>query len=377
MKRLIWTTIITTSLLLARSNCLRAQEPAPVEPTPGAGEDESKSIERARKDKALDERRAAKAADERRFAEEQEEMSAVDAIPAPPMTRGKRFGAAGGFGGVAPMAAPFSQNRMQPILTHGPGAGSKPLVIRSANADAKEEANLEEDLAVMAHIFDKSLEELPGGQPHRFKAAGIDVFFTPGQNPMRSFYLEGYGAVFLLSVSFPLVPPPQKVEREKPAVDSTWTEAQAELFGQPSDGAALAGMAEEYSEEKVGKLQDSLFESLKNATNIRGLKPDDSVTVAIFGGSSPIRTKVKAAAKRSLVAKDGDTFLWQETEAQGRQTMMTVRVKKADIDAYAKGKLNPEEFQKRAKLTAYNTGSGSPVYGGASGFGAVVGDTRF
>ena len=64
-----------------------------------------------------------------------------------------------------------------------------------------------------------------------------------------------------------------------------------------------------------------------------------------------------------MVARDGDTLLWQESEGAARQTMLTVRVKKADVDAYAKGKLNAEDFQKRARLAAYNTGSGGGVFG--------------
>jgi hypothetical protein len=326
------------------------------------------------------EMRKAKAAADKAFAEEQEERAAqeVDTIPpTPPAAPRAKSWSTADRSGIAPVGVPFGQNRIQPMIGRGGGAGGKPLVIFSSSPEPKEQANLEEDLAVMAHIFDKSLEDLPGGQPRGFKAAGIDVFFAPGQSPIRSFYLDGYGAVFLLNVSFPLVPPPQKVEREKPAVDSAWAEAQEELFGQPNDLRYGAGMVEEYSDEKVSRLKELLFETLKNASNIRGLKPDDSVTVAVFGGSTSTRAKAKAGAKRALPARDGDMILWQDIEGQGRQTMLTVRVKKADVDAYAKGKLNPEEFQKRARLAAYNSGSAGGIFGSEAGFGAVMGVKRF
>ena len=377
MKPLIRIIMLTTAVALLPTPNLRAQQPTPADANAAA--DQAKALQE--KAQALEAK--AKALDEQGMSEDQDEKAppGIDTIPAPPAAwmRGKRGGAAGGFGGggLGPVPNPFGQNRIQPLIARGAAAG-KPLVIRSSNPEPKEEANLEEDLAVMAHIFDKSLEDLPGGQPHEFKAAGIDVFFTPAQSPMRCFYLDGYGAVFLLNVSFPLVPPPQKVEHEKPAGDSAWTEAQEELFGQPSEGRFVAWATEEYSEEKVNRLKDLLFDTLKNATNIRGVKADDSVSVVVFGGSSSTRAKAKAAAKRAVVARDGDMMLWQEGEGQGRQTMLTVRVKKADVDAYAKGKLNAEEFQKRAKLTAYNSGTGATVFGGEAGFGygGVVGAKR-
>jgi len=264
------------------------------------------------------------------------------------------------------------------VMGRGPGAASKSFVIRSSSSDPKEQANLEEDLTVMSHLLDKSLEELPGGQRHRETALGIDLFFAPGSSPMRSLYLDGYGAVFLVNVSFPLLPPPQKVEKEKPATNSDWEAARDEVYGQRGDGKFTVGPSEEFNEDKVSKLKETLFETLKNATNIRGLKADDSITICVFGGSSSSRAKAKASAKR-MVAKDGDVMMWQEgiMDGPGRQTVLTLRVKKSDVDAYAKGKVNLDEFQKRARLTAYATGTG-PGAGGGFGYEfRTLGDNRF
>jgi hypothetical protein len=345
MNRLISLIALGTSLGILGNTGLHGAQPKPLDP-----QEETKT----------------KAA-----ADEQDEIE-IPAVPAVP--RAKPGKATVGIA-TAPMAVPFAPNRLETFGGRGPAPAGKPLVIRSSNPDPKEEANLEEDLAVMTHLFDKSFEDLPGGRPHAFKAAGIDVFFTPGQTPMRCFYLDGYGAVFLLNVSFPLVPPPQKVDREKPAVDSAWAEAQEELFGQPSEGR-FGGPAEEYSEEKVTKLKESLFDTLKNATNIRGLKSDDSIVVVVFGSSTTPRGKGRIAAKRAVVAHEGDTFLWQDGEAPRRQTILTLRVKKTDIDAYAKGKLNTEDFQKRASPTAYNSGAANGLFGSEVGFGGLGGVRR-
>jgi hypothetical protein len=71
--------------------------------------------------------------------------------------------------------------------------------------------------------------------------------------------------------------------------------------------------------------------------------------------------------------------MWQEgiMDGPGRQTVLTLRVKKSDVDAYAKGKVNLDEFQKRARLTAYATGTG-PGAGGGFGYEfRTLGDNRF
>jgi hypothetical protein len=51
-----------------------------------------------------------------------------------------------------------------------------------------------------------------------------------------------------------------------------------------------------------------------------------------------------------------------------RQTIMTIRVKKSDVDAFAKGAMTLEVFRKRAHVVSY---AGSPetgmAFGGMSG----------
>src|SRR6266542_3854640 len=116
----------------------------------------------------------------------------------------------------APTPAPGSgfQTRLHQIVSRGHGGPVRTLVIRTSDTDAKAQANLEEDLAVMSRILDKALDQKLNVD-HRQRAMGIDVFFAPGSSPIRSLYLEGYGALFLLSVNFPLLPPPEKPESTK------------------------------------------------------------------------------------------------------------------------------------------------------------------
>jgi len=285
-------------------------------------------------------------------------------------------GAVGGGGG-----GHFTQ-RLQGIVRRAPGGGGKALVIRSSEGDAKEQADLEEDLAVMSHILDKTLEENLGRQSQARTAMGIDVFFTPGGNPIRSLFLEGYGAVFMMKVGFPLIAPPAKdtAPKEEQAGNSSWEEAKRELYGHPGEERMVTGPAEEYDEDRVRKLKDTLLEALKNASNIRNLKADDSVTVCVVGGGNGGRFKAKTAARAwtgTNKGEDREVFTYRPSEgaAPVRGTIMTVRVKKSDAESFAKGKLNLDEFRKKAKIVTYAGIVGSEGGGFSFGFGNGFGGT--
>src|SRR5438093_6446457 len=57
----------------------------------------------------------------------------------------------------APAPAPALSQRLQAIVSKGRGGPGKALVIRTSDADAKAQANLEEDLPVMSRILDKTV----------------------------------------------------------------------------------------------------------------------------------------------------------------------------------------------------------------------------
>jgi hypothetical protein len=271
----------------------------------------------------------------------------------------------GGGVGVA-AAAPY---RLENLAGHA-GQASRALVIRTSVPEPKAQAALEEDLSVMSHILNKALEELPGGRGNANKVLGIDIF-SPGATPLRSLYLDNYGAVFFLGVNFPLIAPAEKPAEVKHTVgDSVWEDAYQEVYGQ-RQGNGMGESGEDYSQEKVDKLKDLLFESLKNATNIRGLKPEEFVTVWVSGGTSSGRARVHAFKNNS----QGNNFIATEPVIPARRTVLTVRASKSDIDAYAKGKLSTEGFQKHALVTAYTGDSGTAQDG--LEIGNYVGRARF
>jgi hypothetical protein len=266
--------------------------------------------------------------------------------------------------------------------TRAPGDAGQALVVRSAETDTKTEAALEADLEVMSHLLHKTLRERLGESTDPRNVLGIDVVFAPGSRPIRALYLDGYGALFLLNVGFPLVSPPHHNEppTEKPPTDSAWEDAKREVYGQPSRmtvlGFANQPYDQQYDEQKVNKLKAALLEALKSATNIRGLKSDDWISVCVSGGARTAAAVTRASVEipgNALppVARGGDaapdpfsslaqnqftTVVGEPWPVLG--TRLTLRVKKADLDAFAKGKLNAEELRAKASFTAYVTDAG-------------------
>ncbi|HLH56207.1 MAG TPA: hypothetical protein VKY92_21580 [Verrucomicrobiae bacterium] len=282
-----------------------------------------------------------------------QQLETDDSVPAPPKAKrphtSEVFRGEGGQFAIG--TAPGTVSYHVQNLMAGPVASPRALVVRTAEPEPKAQAALEEDLAVMSHIFDKALEDLPGGPGNARNVMGIDVLFAPGSAPMRSLYLDNYGAVFFLSVNFPLLAPSEARREQKPAADSAWEDARQELYGQHSNGGGLGEPGEEYSQEKVDKLKETLFETLKNATNIRGLKPEEFVTVWVAGGNNSRFSKVRVLKNNQPGNFTANVF--PAELGPGRRTVMTIRALKSEIDALSKGAMSPEAFQKHARVTTY------------------------
>jgi hypothetical protein len=384
MKALISIITISAAVSLLNTPISRAQETAPEPASPPGGQEPTQAAQdelapaQVEAQKAQAQAQKAQAEAKADFAKARQQMEHAQKEMAP---AGGEAGP-GGFGGYgASSRSEFSQ-RLQNVVARGPehGAG-KALVIRSSESDFKEQTQLEEDLAVMSRILEKAASERSGGQPYGAKVMGIDIFYTPAASPLRSLYLDGYGALFMLHVGFPFLAPPQSEgQQEKPEANTEWEDAKQELYGQRGVGRALNAASEPYDEERVNRLREGLLESLKNATNIRGLKPDDSITVCVFGGPSSGQPKAKAYVKRNTGSGEARSEVLESGRVGSpmRQTIMTIGVKKSDADAFAKGTMTLEAFRKRAHVVSY---AGSPetgmpfggMGGGMGGFGGGSG----
>ncbi len=267
---------------------------------------------------------------------------------------------------------------------HGYQVGAPPhnrtLLILSSGTSSKKQAGLQEDLAIMSQVLDNALTDFGIGSERARAAMGI--LLTPGSAPIRNLYIEGYGVLFTIDLNFPLVAPPPQPQGEKgaPAPSSAWEQAKRQVYGAPGSdwymGNFLMGGGrqapqsvgpwETYSQEKVNRLKTATLKALKNATNIRGLKPDDSITVCFFGGSpSPEVAPSSAPAPGDIPLLERLGVPLAGGSRMG--SVLTIRVKKADVDAFANGKITEEEFRPKAQITPYTTALGASG-GGPSPF---------
>lgn len=238
------------------------------------------------------------------------------------------------------------------------------LVVQTSTPDPTAISNAEEDLSVMALILRKATGS--SRNDDKRTAMGIEVFGS--SSGARNMYVEGYGALFLLGVRFPLIAPADKVDETvtKDEPDNDWTEAREELLNSERNVFELhldrvwtkvnqiSGdqfAAEDYDADKVEDLKTGLLQALKNATHIRALKPDEFMTVVIQGAEAMRVEKVSTGGG----ARAGGTLKMSSARRDsGRgETVMTIRVKKSDVDALAKGNLDLAGFRKKAAIQTY------------------------
>lgn len=229
-----------------------------------------------------------------------------------------------------------------------------PLIVSSSDRDPKSTAQIEEDLNVMMRILEKS-----ANTRDEAKAMGIDLFSLGGGGNPKVFYLEGYGAMFLLRVKYPLLPPPSRDEasRTNESTNSEWERARQEVYGnrRPFEERFLSrdGAAEEFDADRVEKLKGQIIDDLVNATHIRSLKGDDFVSVVVSGASTrPAVVRHEARAWSGGGGGYGGGGVVR-SPADSAQSTMTLRVRKSDVDAFAKGKMKSEEFRKKVSVQVY------------------------
>ena len=246
------------------------------------------------------------------------------------------------------------------------------LIVPGKEIEASASRALEEDLNVMARILEKAIERK--SEDDGPKAMGIDVFSSSSSSGVRNLYLDGYGAVFILNIRFPLTPPPDKAEQSKtnePA-SSEWADAWDDVYGSrgewgvdfgkglPKDFGSpksFGSSTEEYDADKVENLNVSVLEALRNATNIRNLKSDEKVTVVVTSSAGSVDVKKKRVTAENRSARGGGSAVEvreSERRADGSaRSALTIHAKKSDIDSFAKGKLTLDEFRKKATVALY------------------------
>ena len=290
------------------------------------------------------------------------------------------------FDSLAELSLPSSIGRT--------GAGSdNVLVIPTGEIEVEELLTINEDMNVMSRIFANGL----GRQ--RTATTNLGWSFTDSRwvptyydsydsilgrstgNTISSMYLQGYGALFLMKVDFPFSGPsetkPQQEETEKEDVDEVWEQTKQQIY-QPrvrttTSSRRVAERPEvEYDAQRVENLKTTLIQSLKHAANIRALKQDESVIIRIAGsGRSSSIISVENQETQIIVRmnengrnpaiiavkpEDYQDFI----KSFSTPEVLVIRAKKSDIDAFAKGELDFDQFREKVQILSY------PLLGGSA-----------
>jgi hypothetical protein len=240
-----------------------------------------------------------------------------------------------------------------------------PLVVTDEPWPPDKMDEAREDGAIMMRLLQDALRENRGNSPEGW-AMGIPLEEIGAGHGSRVLYLDGYGVVFQLNVNSPLVPPPTGESEEKPKSkdDSAWERARQELYGQPGQLQPPADRsAKPFSADAVERLKSSLVDALGSAANLRPVKSEEWIVVTVVapGDGGPTLTfhtqnndPFTANRRVPLDHGHGERVTWAERTPAGRnESIMTLKVRKSDVEAFAGRQLDRVEFGKRVHLITY------------------------
>jgi hypothetical protein len=259
-----------------------------------------------------------------------------------------------------------------------------------------------EDLNILSFIFSQHLERAlgeEGGETGEYKL-GIPMLLQTGGRWVEASYIEGFGAVLNLKVRFPLAPTAvADKDAQVSQLDSDWEQARRALAGTTQADSRPQTLYEKerrYSPKLVETLKKRVIELLGNASHLRHVQPDEWVAVtfagppnvrahppkavsnpgpAEFQPGDPISKYDEASeplpevmqrpagasagmplpASRSVPDRTSKPKHSQRgaAGAPDRATVMTIRIKKKDADAFAANKMSGDQFFHAAEITSY------------------------
>ncbi|MCP4607991.1 MAG: hypothetical protein GY845_04680 [Planctomycetes bacterium] len=236
-------------------------------------------------------------------------------------------------------------------------SGGGVLVIPSVEMKVENLAAISEDMNVMSRIFDTQLNQtqLTTGKEKWFSQR-YHWLVQGGSSTTEAIYLEGYGALFLMKINMLLSAPPEAPQKEKTKEDEdpVWSQMRREMY-EPEEirrSRAKERPEEKYDAEKVETLKTNLIKTLKHATNIQALEPEQLVILTVIGdrhGSTATVTQSISYGRSTGRSRTVQTTRGDETSSL-LPTVLTICAKKSDIDAYAKGELDYDQFRQRTGI---------------------------
>jgi hypothetical protein len=268
---------------------------------------------------------------------------------------------------VLPIPTPMPEIRI-PSFVNGMfssgGSGSSILIIPSEQTSTEDIITMNEDMTVMSRILRQQLDQETkvgfgygsrGGMYFNF-----DPFTSRRGGMAEAMYLDGYGALFLIKVDFPLSPPEQEAEEEeetvKEDVDPVWEQTRRDIYEPPEvrERRRKAQESEQkYDAEKVENLKASLIKALKHATNIQGLQQDESMIITIIGNDEPSHSHTVIVSQKVTVNGEKSRVIGTPTSVDTgipASTMLVIRTKKSDIDSFANNDIDLEQFRERVQV---------------------------
>jgi len=260
------------------------------------------------------------------------------------------------------------KNKLSGWASQYTGAGTV-LVIPTAEMETQDLVAIMEDMNIMSRIFDRKIGlVVPSSVPMLGDMPLIGKIFHQSSRATEGIYLQGFGAMFFMGVNFPLSPPPKvQVDKSDEGADPVWEQTKRQILASGKDPEvdyvherdAAAGR---YDSEQVEELKTKLIKALKHAANIRILKKDESVTLVVAGNLPGL-----------VVGEYCDEppryqYLFPGTAKKGtsRSSLMTIRAKKSDVDAFSKGELDLDAFRKKVVIFTYPYFSGKAKSGRSS-----------
>jgi hypothetical protein len=289
------------------------------------------------------------------------------------------------------------------------------LVIPTPGMKLPEIVAIKEDLAIMSRILDRAVAPdviEPIAIESTEDSQSLIQFIREAapqsarQNLTESVFIAGFGVVFSMRINFPLIPPPQGLEPKVGGQETgnIWEQTRQELYSSSAGGRGPAQEASirqaqrpPFDARRVEEFKGKLTESFKQASNIRSLRPDDSVTITVTspgvqlnpimrgpeqpgemdpeqlrffmqragggGGDEAVTANPELEEQKAKFRADQEFFL-QRFGSGDRggavagvrpfaQNCLIIKAKKADIDGFAKGTINLETFKQRLEIITY------------------------
>lgn len=206
------------------------------------------------------------------------------------------------------------------------------MVVPGADTDLQQ---VQEDLTVMSRILAKQLHE-----------QGLAAWSWPNAHSIEAMSIDGYGAMFIVPVNFPLMnQPDEETEVVDEDADTLWLETRKEVTTPTQEVVVVApnfSSKSAYDADKVERLKRTLCSSLKHASNIRSVQGSEWVVLVVnadsgnpamnvYGGSNLFFNGAAASSAGSLLIKAG----------------------KADIDRFAAQQIDLGEFQDKVQIRIF------------------------